>query len=300
MNTFQTILVSVFLAFFVFAVLIFSGLIKVGGSGSSGKGIAGKVVIWGTFKNPDIYKVFDDLRTANQDLQISYVIKKDATYQADLIEAFARGAGPDLFFITEDMVQKNLPFIYKLPYASYSEKTFRDTFLDAGSVYLDPEGVVALPIVADPLVLYYNKDIVSNEGLAQIPTYWGDLFSLTPKLTKKKEDGSIGQSTIALGLFSNVRHAKDIVATLLLQSGNPIVGTAFEKYTPHLLDTARNTAKSQAEGVLFIQNLQIQLFPRTHGTDLLLIPLMHLLEERLHFILGAQASFSQSRKQIQT
>jgi ABC-type glycerol-3-phosphate transport system substrate-binding protein len=155
-------------------------------------------------------------------------------YQQSLIEAFANGTGPDVFFITPDMVIKNSSFIYTIPYASYPQKTFSNSFIDGASVYLSPNGILGFPVVADPMVLYYNKDLLTNEGIAQPPKYWDELFDLNPRLTKSKNDGTILQSMIALGRFDNVNHAKDILATLLLQSNNSIVTRTDTGYTPTL------------------------------------------------------------------
>jgi ABC-type glycerol-3-phosphate transport system substrate-binding protein len=223
MNNFQTILTAIFLACFVFAVLIFSGLLKIGGNGGSATTPVGKLVIWGTFTNPDLSSVFDTVTQNNKDLTISYVKKSPATYQQDLLEAFANGTGPDLFFITPDMIQQDQNFVYKIPYANYPKQTFQDAFIDGASVYLTPDGVIGFPVVVDPMVMYYNKDILANNGIATPPTSWDQLFALVPELTKKQNDGSIQQSMIALGQYDNITNAKDIIATLLLQAGDPIV-----------------------------------------------------------------------------
>jgi ABC-type glycerol-3-phosphate transport system substrate-binding protein len=235
MNNLQTILVAVFLSFFVFAVLIFSGLIKLGGSSNNqATAPVGKVIVWGTFASADLAHAFDSITEANRDLNISYVQKSITTYQQSLIEAFANGTGPDVFFITPDMVIKNSSFIYTIPYASYPQKTFSNSFIDGASVYLSPNGILGFPVVADPMVLYYNKDLLTNEGISQPPKYWDELFDLNPRLTKSKNDGTILQSMIALGRFDNVNHAKDILATLLLQSNNSIVTRTDTGYTPTL------------------------------------------------------------------
>ena len=239
-----------FLAFFVFAVLIFSGLLKIGGSSSTTTGLQGKITIWGTFNNPDIFKVFDDMRTDNRDLTIRYVIKKESSYQQDLIEAFASGTGPDLFFITPDMVLKNKPYVFKIPYTSYPEKTFKDSFIDGADVYTDSEGIIGFPFVVDPIVMYYNKDILSNEGISTPPQYWDELFALNSQLTKKKNDGTIMQSMIGLGRYDNVSHAKDILATLLMQSGNNIVAKNGSGYTTILNENPQALPTSPIESIL--------------------------------------------------
>ena len=250
MNNLQTILVSVFLAFFVFAVLIFSGLIKLGGSSStSATGPTGKVVIWGTFPSSALANAFDGLSETNHDLIISYVQKDPTTYQQSLVDAFARGTGPDLFFMSQDMVSKFEPFAYKVPFASYPQKTFTDSFIDGSSVYLAPDGVIGFPIVVDPMVVYYNKDLFSNAGLAQPPTYWDELFDLNSRLTKAKDDGTISQSLIALGRFDNLKNAKDILATLLLQNGDAIVNRTDAGYTA-VLDSGGSSLFTQPIAIL--------------------------------------------------
>jgi len=222
MSNFQTILVAIFLAFFVFAVLIFSGVIKFGGS-SSTDGVVGKVVIWGTFPKSAVTNTIDNLSKTNNDLTITYIQKDSNTYQEELIEAFANSKGPDLFIITPDMIQRNNNFVYKIPYTSYPEKAFRDTFIDGADVYLDSQGLVGFPLVVDPVVLYYNKDILSNEGIVNPIKTWDELFNLSSTLTKKDNAGTVSQSMIALGQYSNINNVKDILATLLIQNGNFIV-----------------------------------------------------------------------------
>ena len=226
MTNFQTILIAVFLAFFVFAVLIFSGLIKIGGLSGNSAVPQGKIVIWGTFPEGELAKVFEDATAVSKDLLINYVRKPEATYEQTLLEAFASGTGPDLFILSADMIARNEGFIYKLPFANYPEKTFRDSFIDGADIFLAPDGVIGFPIVVDPMVLYYNRDLLSNEGLSQPPLYWNELFALNTRLTTENPDGSISRSMVGLGLFDNINHAKDILATLFIQNGNGIMSRA--------------------------------------------------------------------------
>ena len=223
MNNFQTVLVAIFLAFFVFAVLIFSGLLKIGGSSSTSSALTGKVIVWGTLDSSDIYKVFETANEVNKNLTVTYVVKPEATYEQSLIESFANGTGPDLFIMKPDMISRFEKFTYKIPYQSYTERVYRDNFIDGADVYLASDGIMGLPLVVDPMVMYYNKSIFSNEGVSQVPQTWDELFNFNSKLTKKKDDGTISQSMIALGRYDNITHAKDILATLFMQSGNSII-----------------------------------------------------------------------------
>ncbi len=247
-NNFQIILIAVFVAFFVFAVLIFSGILPIGKSSNGPTNLAGHLTVWGTFPSADVATAFSTINSTNRDLTVSYVTKPEATYQQSLIEAFANGTGPDLFFISQDMLLKNQNFIYALPPATYPTKVFQDGFIDGASeVYIGPDGVLGMPIVVDPLVLYYNRNLLSNAGIVAPPAYWDELFTMASSLTSKQNDGTILQSMIALGQFDNVAHAKDIIASLLIQNGNPIVSKTGGKPNAVL---STNASKSSAESVM--------------------------------------------------
>lgn len=248
MNNFQTILVAIFLAFFVFAVLIFSGLIDIGKKSSTD--LTGKVSIWGTFPSSGVNDVLDTITNTNEGLDLKYARKDESTYQEELIEAFANGKGPDLFIIPTNMIQRNLNFIYKMPYSNYSERNFRDSFIDGADIYMDSEGIIGYPLVVDPLVLYYNKDILSNEGIVNPPKTWDELFTLNNSLTKKENNGTINQSMIALGQYENISNAKDILATLLIQNNNYIVVNNDLKYVSVLASNPSNQSISPAETIL--------------------------------------------------
>jgi len=237
MSNFQTILIAVFLAFFVIGVLIFSGVIKLGGSSNGKNGLQGQIVVWGTLPNSSFSEILLEINGVNKGLNSSYIKKNAATYQQDLIEAFANGNGPDLFVITPDMIKKNNNFIYKIPYTSYPEKTFKTNFIDGADIYLDKEGIVGLPLVVDPIVMYYNKDILSNEGMVNPPVTWDELFTLNQTLTKKENTGTINQSMIALGGYKNINNAKDILATLLIQNKNQIIERGVELDFVSVLDS---------------------------------------------------------------
>jgi ABC-type glycerol-3-phosphate transport system substrate-binding protein len=71
--------------------------------------------------------------------------------------------------------------------------------------------------------MYWNRDIFVSEGLPKPPKTWDEFFSLSDKLTKRDVNGNITQSIVALGDFRNVLHAKEILTTLTIQSGDPII-----------------------------------------------------------------------------
>lgn len=248
-NNFQTILIIIFIAGGVLAVLIFSGVIKVGSS--SKNEVSGKVTIWGTLDKTAMTNVLDTLTgNTNGDLTVSYIQKNKETYQTDLIEAFAKDKTPDLFIITEDMIIENKPYITVIPFSSFAEKDFNNTFIDGADIYKNSKGILAFPLLIDPMVMYYNKNLLSNEGIVNPPSYWDELFTLNDRLTKKLNNNSITESMIALGEFDNVNNAKDIIMTLMQQSGNSVIEKADKSYVANMNNNPLSLKETPVESVL--------------------------------------------------
>ncbi len=75
--------------------------------------------------------------------------------------------------------------------------------------------------MVDPVVMYWNKDVLARENLLEAPATWEALVNqYVPLLTKRASDRTIEKSAIALGEYTNITHAGGIVATLLLQAGS--------------------------------------------------------------------------------
>ncbi|MFZ2072161.1 MAG: extracellular solute-binding protein [Minisyncoccia bacterium] len=221
-GNFQVIIVIVFIVAALFGVLVFSGAIKIGDNGNKA-GALGTVVLWGTVKTGTIASALDDFNRANPTFVVKYVQKDPETFDRDLLEALASGAGPDMFFLPDNLTFHYKNRIYPVPYQSYSLASFKANFAGAGEVFLTSNGILAFPIAVDPLVMYYNRSILDANAVVSPPLYWDELAGLSPVLTKKDENKKIIKGTVAMGQFSNINNAKDIISTLFMQAGNPIL-----------------------------------------------------------------------------
>ncbi|MBI3020366.1 MAG: extracellular solute-binding protein [Parcubacteria group bacterium] len=222
MNLFQTGLLIVFSFFIVFAVLVFSGILPF--FNATPDGVGGEVVLWGTLPAAGIAAPLEELNRANEDVfSVRYVEKKAATFDTELVEALASGTGPDMILLPHELIVRHENKVFPIPYASFSARAFRDSFVEEGELYLRDDGIVALPFSVDPLVMYWNRDIFSDAGRTAPPAEWSEFLTLAPSITKKDAVLNIRQSVIAFGDFLNVRNAKDILSMLILQAGNPIV-----------------------------------------------------------------------------
>lgn len=221
-GSFQLIIIIVFIALAILGVLVFSGAIPIG-QNSNETGGQGSVVLWGTVKSGAILPILDDFNKANPTFVVGYVEKSADTFDQDLLEALAAGAGPDMLFLPDSLVFHYANKILTVPYQNYPLASFKKIFAGAGEVFLTSNGILAFPIAIDPLVMYYNRSLLDASGIVYPPVFWDEFGKLVPALTKKDDSNKIIQSAVALGHFSNINNAKDIISALFMQAQNPII-----------------------------------------------------------------------------
>ncbi len=221
MRNFQLIIIIVFIALAIFGILVFSGAISIGKNDTPGA--LGTVVLWGTVKGSTMTPLIEEFNNVNRAFTVKYAQKEAETFDQDLLEALAEGSGPDMFFLPDNLAFHYANKIFPIPFTSYSLASFKNNYASAGEVFLTSKGILAFPFSIDPLVMYYNRSVLDSNFIVSPPVFWDDLVGMIPKLTKKDDSNKIIKSAIALGHFSNVVHAKDIVSALFMQAGNKIV-----------------------------------------------------------------------------
>jgi len=218
MTSFQIILLSVFGVFAVVGVLIFAFAV----GNTNGKSV-GAVKIWGTINQATFNEFLLQLSQNDQSLsQVTYEHQDVKTYEDTLTRAIAAGTGPDLFLMSQSQVVHDAGEVIPIPFTSLSQTQFQNTFMEAAVPFLGSAGVLAVPVAADPLILYWNKDILASGGYSQPPQYWDQLPDMVDAITQKNDAGTITRGTIAFGEYDNVNDAKDIFAMLIMQAGGTI------------------------------------------------------------------------------
>lgn len=219
MRTFQTILLA------IFGLFILAGVIALATFGTFGGGdaVQARATIWGTLPADAVDQVISRYNDANDNtLAVTYQAFPPTTFAAEVVNALAAGRGPDAVIITDDQLVSYEDKLYAIPFTSLSERLFRDTYIEGSDLFVSRQGVLGLPILVDPLVMYWNRTLFNNARLASPPSYWDELIGMGKKLTVADASFNIVQSVIALGEYNNVNHAKEIIATLIMQAGNPI------------------------------------------------------------------------------
>ena len=236
-----------------FVLLGMVGLIIVASSRVANQTMTNEVTLWGTIDTEDwaqFQKKIEDA-VGTKHFRVKYVHKFPAEFDALLVEALATGEGPDIFLLPQEKILRMMNKVYTIPYDSYSQRKFRDTFIEEGELYLTPKGILGFPFTVDPLVLYWNRDMFSSVGLAVPPKFWDEFFELAQKITRREADGDIVRSAVALGEFDNVSHAKDIIAALMLQSGSSIVEASESGYRTGIVPVATSDSSAADSAVRF-------------------------------------------------
>ena len=243
MTPFQLVLLGIFAGGIVLGIAIFA----------LSKGTTNQLynlVIWGTMPNAHFEAIYkNSALRSSKSIQLQYVKKDQATFDAEFVEALADGVGPDIVILRDDLVYKYRNKIYTIPFQSYSERSFKDQFIEGSEIFLTKEGIVALPLMVDPMVMYWNRDMFSNNLLAQPPQYWDEMYALVEKMTRRDNSANILQSTIALGEWTNITHAKEVLSMLLLQAGTPIT-SRVEYGVVSLLNNQLNYAAAPGQSAV--------------------------------------------------
>jgi ABC-type glycerol-3-phosphate transport system substrate-binding protein len=218
MKSFNAIVIAIFVLLAMFGVFVFATFTN------SARDQIGDVLIWGSLPRPVVEKLLGHVRDQRDDFGgVVYTFMPEETFVPELVQAIAAGRGPDLVFFPSSSFVKDGDKLASIPYSSLSRRDFQDAFVEAGEVFLRDDGVVALPLTIDPLVMYWNRTLFSNAGIANPPRYWDELTTLAPRLTVRAQNGSITQSAVALGTWDNVAHAKEALLSLMYQLGAPVV-----------------------------------------------------------------------------
>lgn len=218
---FQTVILGIFSVFLIVGFLAFSGKIPL----PEGKKAVnyGMVTLWGTIPSQVMQTVIADKLRNEKSVTIEYVEKNKDTFSRDFIEALASGKGPDLFIISQDEILRNMDKVSLIPYTAVTERDFKNTFIEEGEMFLRPGGIVAIPLTIDPMVMYWNRDIFTNASIVAPPDRWTKFYDMAPKIIIRDSGGDIVRSFVSFGEYQNVLYAKDILSTLIMQTGVSIV-----------------------------------------------------------------------------
>lgn len=241
LRPFQIIVLAIFGLIALLALALFASFQGFGRTEDD----VGKVVIWGTIPARQMEPAINQLIQLHKEYgQVTYVERNAASLDSDIANAIASGSGPDLVLLNQEHLMTERARLQVIPFSSISERTYRDTFLPIFDLYLTSEGTYGIPLLVDPLVLFYNKQALQSAGIAQAPTTWEAIAGLTPSLTRITDAQTITRSTISMGGYENITNASAMIATLFFQAGQSITAN-----TNQGVRTSLNTGGDSSFGV---------------------------------------------------
>lgn len=246
---FQIGLLAVFSILGVVSVVMlatFSGFV-----GSDVNPYGDKVVIWGTLDKTIIASAMQDISKVDKDFNVVNYYQKDArTFEEEMVNAIADGEQPDAIILASDDLVTYRTKLLPIPYESFSARTLKDDYIDGGEIFARSNGLYAIPFVVDPMVMYWNRDLFSSGSVAVPPATWDALTDTVQKLTLRDATRNILQSTVAFGEFSNVQHAKEVLMTLLMQSGSQMIKESKDGYAVALDEPQAQDARKPLSAAL--------------------------------------------------
>ncbi len=206
------------------SVLIFSGKVPIGGKQAQAQG---DVIMWGTIPETQMDDIIQEFNPDARTYAVRYKYVPEKEFNQRLLEALASGSGPDLIFTPYQVILSQAHRIVPFPVTSLGEKTFKDTYVDGASIFYTRSGAIALPVSIEPMVLIYNRAMLSKHGFPSPPLYWDELTAMTTALTVREKNEFI-ESAIALGT-PNVPYAKDIIMAIVSQLGQTPIVTIYNQ-----------------------------------------------------------------------
>ncbi len=221
-----------------------------------------KITIWGVNDEPEAYTnaiaEFKKIHKNVKDIEYVKLPCKEnecLDYIREVTQGLASGNGPDIFMVNNTWIpsQKDKMLTLDAVNAELEKskqnkvplniRTFGDTFVPVAKkdfVFKDNDGlekIYAVPLYNDNLAVFYNRDFFNLVGLTPPPKNWtwqqfnsysASFESYASKMAKIDSTGNILRAGAAIGYGSNVNRSPDILATLMMQMGSPIVNNDFE------------------------------------------------------------------------
>lgn len=218
MKTFQVVVLAGFGLAALIGLVVFAT-----SSGNSGGAGSAPVVVWGLLPQDAVDATVAEIAITDKSFaNVTYIEKRKESFGADLAQAIAEGVGPDLVIITQEELLAERAKLTVIPFETISKRDFIDAFVPIAELFLTETGTYALPIAVDPLVMYYNRAVLTGAGVASAPTSWEAVNALAQNLSEVTATGAVTKSVIPFGDYTNVQNARAILSTIFFQAGIPI------------------------------------------------------------------------------
>jgi ABC-type glycerol-3-phosphate transport system substrate-binding protein len=217
----------------------------------------GTVDIWGTISEDTFYTAMKPvLETQPAYKSIIYTEKDPNTFDNEVLNALAENRGPDLLLLPHEELVAYRSKIQPIPYNNFSARDFKNLYVDGAEIWAMSDGIYGYPLVIDPLVMYWNRDILSTKNVLSAPKTWEAIVNdIVPTFVERDFNRNITLSPIAFGEYRNVTNADLILSMLTIQGGSSLVTEGTEgRYIFTLNQTSDRSLMPLEAAVTFYTN----------------------------------------------
>ncbi len=225
-------------------------LVTGGGSSSGDCGVSSpkrvQITWWGDLPATAVQPVINAYTTSRPYVSVAYTQLDPKTSEQQLIDAWARGTGPDIYAVRNEKLRyftstglvaamptsttsytsttkkqlgiKEVTEVCRVTRPAPSAELLQNTFVTGAfnDIYRNAQ-VVGFPLQFDSVVMFYNQQLLDEAGVLTAPRTWEDVRQIVPKLTLLDDKGNVVRAGAALGRGANVPRMPEILAGLFLQ-----------------------------------------------------------------------------------
>ena len=198
-----------------------------------------------TVKN-DFASAIDLYSATYPHVSFEYRVMDPETYESELLAAWSRGEGPDIFSVPNWRLGSFRQFISPMPTGELelrrtetrrslgrqvtdvttntvifpTANQLRDQFVEVVADDITSNNqVYGLPLSVDTLALYYNRDLLAQAGIATPPATWDEFVTAVQTMTTLNTARQVVQPAAGIGTADNVPYAFDLVSAIMMQNG---------------------------------------------------------------------------------
>lgn len=220
LRPFELALVIVFVVLAVVSLVLFAGF-QPANDAPSGSSVSGEITIWGTMPGSgmeDMLEMYQNSYESYQQVTYRYIAREQ--FNDVLINALADQNGPDMVVFSHEQLAELRPRLFPESYEFFPLPDVRQLYIDGAEIFALSDGLQARPLAVDPLMMYWNRDILATFGYLEAPRTWEELVNVQfPEIIDRGFDRTINRSVVAFGEYGNVRNAFGVLSLLLVQSG---------------------------------------------------------------------------------
>lgn len=223
LRPFELVLIVVFGTLFIAALVLLRTYKAPAKEGSSN--LNTPVAIWGDLAPEAFNSLIRTIAETDESFnKVTYRYIPEEKFDEVFVNALADQESPDLVLISQEKLVKHRNRIQAISYTDFPIRDFRNLYIDGAEVFAMSDGIYGFPIAVDPLLMYWNRDMLSTNGLLTAPAAWETLVGETvPALVLRDFNRNVQKAAVAMGEYSNIKNAFPMLSTLLLQGGSAMV-----------------------------------------------------------------------------